>query len=264
MHGRDGCGEVARIPRPLSLVLLSLLLTLAGPSSAGALPSSGTIPSGSWFRAVPFQGKAFPVLLSTQGRWLNWRDTYGAPRMRQGEDGVWRQTGTHQGIDIFAEQGAPIVAITAGVVENAGWTFYSGYRVGIRGDDGSYWFYAHLLKELSVGQGARVSAGQVLGRMGSSGYGPEGTSDEFPAHVHLGLKTKGGSWVTLEPLLRELYAFTTTEMRSRVAESQRIAEQARLLRSRAYLGGAPIELLTKAAASRMDASSQVVGSMVHR
>lgn len=263
MHGCDGCGEVARIPRPLSLFVLSLLLTLAGPGEAVALPSSG-IASGSWFRSVPVDGKAFPVLLSAQGRWLNWRDTYGAPRMRQGNDGVWRQTGTHQGIDIFAEQGTPVVAITSGVVENAGWTFYSGYRVGIRGDDGRYWFYAHLLKELPVGQGARVSAGQVLGRLGSSGYGPEGTSDEFPAHVHLGLQTKGGSWVTLEPMLRELYALTITELRGRITESQHLLTQARLLRSRAYLADAPVDLFKKASATHVQASEQLVGTVIHR
>lgn len=246
------------------MAFVGVLLTLATPTSAGALPSLGASSSDGWYRAVLLEGRSFPVLLSSSGRWLNWRDTWGAPRMRQGTDGVWRQTGTHQGIDIFAEQGTPIVAIATGVVENAGWTFYSGYRVGVRGDDGRYWFYAHMVRELLVGKGERVSAGQVLGKLGSSGYGTEGTSDEFPPHVHLGLQAKGGSWITPEPMLRELYAFTTAEIRGRIAESQHIADQVRLLRSRAYLPGAPIDLIAGSAASRISASKMLLESAIYR
>ena len=48
-------------------------------------------------------------------------------------DGRWRQVGVHEGTDVFAEPGTPVRAVVPGVVEQAGWTFYSGTRVGVRG-----------------------------------------------------------------------------------------------------------------------------------
>ena len=36
-------------------------------------------------------------------------------------------------------------------------------------------------------QGDAVQAGELLGYMGDSGYGPEGTTGEFPVHLHLGI-----------------------------------------------------------------------------
>ncbi len=35
--------------------------------------------------------------------------------------------------------------------------------------------------------GDAVQAGELLGYMGDSGYGPEGTTGEFPVHLHLGI-----------------------------------------------------------------------------
>jgi murein DD-endopeptidase MepM/ murein hydrolase activator NlpD len=191
-------------------------------------------------KPVIADGKAFPVLLPIDGRWLNWRDTYGAPRMRF-IGGVWKQVGVHQGIDIFAERGSPVVSIAPGTVENVGWTFYSGWRVGVRGSDGRYYFYAHLLQSFAagIGQGAQVTAGQLLGFLGSSGYGPEGTSEEFPPHLHFGLQERSGSWSNPQEMLKRLYETSVShllEARSRVHSAD-----ARLtaLKSRAYLPGAP-------------------------
>jgi len=195
-------------------------------------------PGQSFFAPLSFEGKAYPVLLSAEGRWLNWRDTYGAPRMRL-TGGVWRQTGVHQGIDIYAEQGTPIVSISEGVIENVGWTFYSGYRVGVRGDDGRYYFYAHMLPVPTPGisQGARVSAGTLLGRMGSSGYGPEGTSDEFPAHLHFGLQ-EGSRWLNSNDMLKALYTKQTASIRGANERLRQLRRAVLSLRSRTSGPGA--------------------------
>lgn len=219
-------------------ILLAILLSTSAPAVANPLAEAS--PQSTWYSPIPLDGKVFPVLYSAEGRWLNWRDTYGAPRMRQQPDGVWKQTGTHQGIDIFTERGAPVVSMTPGTVERAGWTFYSGWRIGVRGKDARYYFYAHLLQDFApdIAEGAIVGVGQVLGRVGSSGYGPVGASDEFPPHLHFGIQA-GARWQNPEPLLRKLSLHTITsikDVRGRVAA---IDSSIRALRARAHLPAAP-------------------------
>lgn len=36
-------------------------------------------------------------------------------------------------------------------------------------------------------EGDQVRAGDLLGYMGDSGYGPEGTTGQFPVHLHVGI-----------------------------------------------------------------------------
>lgn len=99
---------------------------------------------------------------------------------------------THEGIDIFGSSKErsyyPVVSMTDGIVEKIGWLPLGGYRIGIRSPGGGYFYYAHLSayeKDFQVGD--RVCAGEILGLMGDTGYGPEGTSGKFPVHLHLGI-----------------------------------------------------------------------------
>ncbi|MBX5464056.1 MAG: M23 family metallopeptidase [Clostridia bacterium] len=74
----------------------------------------------------------------------------------------------HTGVDIGAPYGAPIRAAGPGVVIYAGWDGGYGRLIAIRHDNGVVTRYAHASRILvSVGQ--RVSAGQVIGRVGESG-----------------------------------------------------------------------------------------------
>ena len=204
-----------------------LALLLVATASAVAMPRPAVAAVSKWHPPEISQGKAFPILLPADGRWLNWRNTYGAPRMRL-VDGTWQQVGIHQGIDIFAERGSPIVSVTAGTVENVGWTFYSGYRVGVRGSDGAYYFYAHMLPTFAPGiaLGVRVAAGRTIGYLGSSGYGPEGTAEEFPPHLHFGLQRSG--WVNPDAMLVALYS---KAVQAAVRRSDDIASNRALERS---------------------------------
>ena len=38
-----------------------------------------------------------------------------------------------------------------------------------------------------IKEGKKIEAGDLLGYMGNTGYGPEGTMDQFPVHLHLGI-----------------------------------------------------------------------------
>src|SRR5215210_5444371 len=103
---------------------------------AGAVlsaPSAGA--RDGYLRPVVEGGYAFPVARSNWYSVINFNDDWHAPRMRL-IDGKWVQVGVHEGNDIYAEPGTPILAVLGGRVENLGWTFYSGWRVGVRGDDG--------------------------------------------------------------------------------------------------------------------------------
>lgn len=148
----------------------------------------------------------FPIARSSWYSVINFTDDWHDPRMRY-ENGRWELVGVHEGNDIFAEPGTPILAVYPGRVENLGWTFYSGWRVGVRGDDGRYWFYAHMRRfapSLSIGD--RVGAGTLLGEVGNTGYGAvPGHDGEFTFHLHIGIQEPDGTWVDPYPLMRRLY-----------------------------------------------------------
>ncbi|MEA2452621.1 MAG: peptidoglycan LD-endopeptidase LytH [Actinomycetota bacterium] len=177
-------------------VLASLVAALIG-MPASAAP---------YLSPVQDQRMTFPVARSSWYSVINFADDWHAPRMRK-IDGKWRQVGLHEGNDIFAEPGTPIRAVAPGRVENIGWLFYSGWRVGIRGDDGRYWFYAHMSRFApGLTAGDRVDTGTELGTVGNTGYGNRpGHHDEFTYHLHIGIQTASGTWVDPYPLMRKLY-----------------------------------------------------------
>lgn len=99
----------------------------------------------------------------------------------------------HEGTDIFANYGTPVKSTTYGVVELKGWNLYGGWRIGIRDIYNIYHYYAHLNRyndEIKVGD--IVKPGDVLGSVGSSGYGPPGTAGKFPPHLHYGMYKDNG------------------------------------------------------------------------
>lgn len=117
----------------------------------------------------------------------------------------------HEGCDIMAdkqERGRyPIVSMTDGVITNLGWLDKGGYRVGITTDSGTYYYYAHLDSYSNIEKGDYVRAGELLGYMGDSGYGKEGTVGEFPVHLHMGIYFyQDGKEVSVNPyyVLRDL------------------------------------------------------------
>ena len=115
--------------------------------------------------------------VSYSNSWMNER-TYGGKR-------------GHEGTDIMASENIrglyPIISITDGVVTNIGWLEKGGYRIGITTSSGVYFYYAHLDSYANLKVGDEVTAGDLLGFMGDSGYGPEGTTGMFPVHLHLGI-----------------------------------------------------------------------------
>ncbi|MEO0080131.1 MAG: M23 family metallopeptidase [candidate division WOR-3 bacterium] len=92
----------------------------------------------------------------------------------------------HQGMDIVAPPGTPIVATADGRVSFTGWRPGFGRVVEIDHGYGIQTFYGHC-QSIKVNQGARVNRGQPIATVGSSGRAT-GT------HLHYGVRLNG-NWV---------------------------------------------------------------------
>jgi murein DD-endopeptidase MepM/ murein hydrolase activator NlpD len=94
----------------------------------------------------------------------------------------------HEGIDIFAPRGTPVIASTHGVVVRKGLNRLGGQVVGVVGPAGWYHYYAHLDAWSTVGIGDWVEVGTVLGYVGDTGNA-KGT----PTHLHYGIYVQGSA-----------------------------------------------------------------------
>lgn len=109
---------------------------------------------------------------------VTFTDDWGAPRSGGR---------THQGNDLFAAYGTPLVAIENGVIENTtdideG---LGGIALSIKGDSGTSYYYAHNAVN-AARAGQRVAAGQVIAYVGDTGNARGG-----PSHLHLQLYPGG-------------------------------------------------------------------------
>ena len=89
----------------------------------------------------------------------------------------------HSGVDLRAEEGTPILASNAGSVILVDDFFFSGKSVILDHGQGVYSMYFHL-SEILVREGEKISKGDVLGQVGSTGRstGP---------HLHWGVRIQG-------------------------------------------------------------------------
>lgn len=149
----------------------------------------------SFLDRVKLDVKYFPIPESTIDDTLtvSYVDSWMGERKYKGTSG-------HEGTDIMAgknERGLyPVVSMSDGVVTNIGWLEKGGYRIGITSPNGVYFYYAHLESYASIKEGDDIQAGELLGFMGDSGYGEEGTVGKFDVHLHLGIY----SWDTGEEI----------------------------------------------------------------
>ncbi|MHC1695129.1 MAG: M23 family metallopeptidase [Eubacteriales bacterium] len=100
----------------------------------------------------------------------------------------------HLGNDLMGSVGTPIIAVESGIVEALGWNKYGGWRIGIRSyDKMRYYYYAHLRKNhpyvTGLKQGQHVTAGDVIGYLGRTGYSTKENSNNIKKpHLHFGIQ----------------------------------------------------------------------------
>jgi murein DD-endopeptidase MepM/ murein hydrolase activator NlpD len=86
-------------------------------------------------------------------------------------------SGVHKGIDVFAKQGTPVLASSAGVVIYQGSLGMGGHAVAVLSAKWRIHYYAHMVDDDEVP--FFVGSGAVLGRVGTSG-----NAIGKPAHLH--------------------------------------------------------------------------------
>lgn len=125
----------------------------------------------------------------------------------------------HEGVDIFAPRGTPVLAAADGVVRSTRRNNLGGNVVWLRDEHGRALYYAHLDTQL-VRRGQRVTAGDTLGRVGNSG-----NARTTPPHLHFGIYSRGS--FDPYPALRQL----PTTPASFSGDSSRIGGLVRLTRT---------------------------------
>ncbi|KRC86065.1 L-Ala--D-Glu endopeptidase precursor [compost metagenome] len=162
------------IRRLLLLAALAALAVWAWPRLPEAARAPWHMARLSWqeapaFLPVPVQGVPSRRLA----------DTWGAARA----DGR-----RHEGIDIFAARGTPVLSATEGVVTRVGVNNLGGQVVWVMGPGRQMHYYAHLDGYADIGRGRLVAPGDVLGFVGNTGNA-RGT----PPHLHYGIYATGGA-----------------------------------------------------------------------
>ena len=181
----------AAVPDPTSLTSaipsIDLAPAVTAPIAIGSGSNSEDPPPGGFTTHPPITaehqqellqgGFMFPVLGATSNDFSNDFGNFRA------------DTGFHQGIDIFAAAGTPILAINDGVVSSVGWNTLGGRRFWLTDRWGNEYYFAHLSGFSPLAkEGQQVKRGDVIGFVGNSG-----DARTTPPHLHFEMHP-GGSW----------------------------------------------------------------------
>jgi murein DD-endopeptidase MepM/ murein hydrolase activator NlpD len=151
----------------------------AANNSSGAASSSAAA-------GVPVSSTPGVVCPVAGNSWFT--DTWGAPRSGGRK---------HHGTDMMAATGTPLVAMDSGRVR-LNWHYAGGRQVYVYADNGMFYYYAHLNGYAAgLTNGQRVSKGQVIGYVGSTG-------NASVPHLHLGMGPRSGVYVNPYPTVRRV------------------------------------------------------------
>jgi peptidoglycan hydrolase-like protein with peptidoglycan-binding domain len=125
-----------------------------------------------------------------------------APHAYSDDFGAPRHQGRHEGNDILAPPGAPVVAVASGRIERLTRVpqGLGGIHLWLDDAAGTAYYYAHL-RRIAPGlvPGSRVRAGQVIGQVGRTGDARGG-----PYHLHFEMHPGGGAAVDPYRELRDV------------------------------------------------------------
>ncbi len=166
--------------------------TLPTPTSTSApTTTTTTLPSTTSTTTTTTEVAVSASQVCPVGGYSRFTDTWGAPRSGGR---------SHEGVDMLAARGTPVVAIESGTVRSMRNSSLGGFTVWLAGDSGDTFYYAHLDSHApGLSQGQSVGVGAMLGYVGTSGNAPE----HIP-HLHFEYHPGGGSAVNPTPLVAGL------------------------------------------------------------
>lgn len=108
---------------------------------------------------------------------------------------------SHEGVDIFAPRGTPVIAPVDGIVRSAEERGIGGKVVWLSDNEHSQSLYFAHLNDWNVKRGDRVKTGDTLGFVGNTG-----NARTTPPHLHFGIYSRGAMNPInhLKPLGRQL------------------------------------------------------------
>jgi murein DD-endopeptidase MepM/ murein hydrolase activator NlpD len=175
--------------KKLSLVLLAVFAFLILGSVTGISAAAGKIADkfilyvhvAQLYTKEPDAKIAMPVEDVSKTQIAN---TWHAPR---GNDRL------HEGQDIFAPRGTPVLSATEGYIMNIGENNLGGQTVSVIGAGGRTYYYAHLDSYAPlIAEGDYVTKQTLLGYVGTTG-----NAGGTPPHLHFGVYAPGGA---IDPL----------------------------------------------------------------
>ena len=166
----------------------STTTTTAPPGGGGGGGGGSTTTTTTTTLAPPpaTNGKTCPV----NGA-VSFTDTWGAPRSGGR---------SHQGVDMIAARGTPLVAIESGTVSKISNGGLGGKTVWLRSDTGHSYYYAHLDGWASgLATGDYLEVGELLGYVGNTG-----NAIYTVPHLHFEYHPNGGGAINPYPLTADL------------------------------------------------------------
>jgi murein DD-endopeptidase MepM/ murein hydrolase activator NlpD len=104
----------------------------------------------------------------------------------------WRWGKTHDGIDLGAETGTPIYAMSKGTVIGSFYDSSFGNKVEIKYWDGSISWYGHMSRRIAQ-KGDTVMPGELVGLVGDTGH-------SFGSHLHFEMQKTTVNDSPVDPL----------------------------------------------------------------
>ena len=155
---------------------------------------------------------------------------------------------SHEGLDIFAARGTPVVAATDGRVSSTGNRGLGGKQVWLRsGIFGNSLYYAHL-DSIATTTGKRIKTGDTLGFVGNTG-----NARTTPPHLHFGIYQGRNGAVNPLPYVFEGTAPLSPEL------TDNFPEKVVVTSSRANLRASAFAKAIKLGETRRNDTLQVIG-----
>lgn len=166
--------------RSIAATVAAAMLVPFGAAAASAAPQASPVPAGEG-RMIADELDVVPV------------DRYRLSA-RYGQRGSLWSSGRHTGLDFSASKGTRVNAASGGKVTFSGSAGPYGQAIIVKHHNGLSTLYAHLSKR-SVKKGKTVSAGQRIGKVGSTG-------NSTGPHLHFEVRNKKGQQVNPAKYLR--------------------------------------------------------------